>query len=303
MSDKGKDIGERTLESYDDVFADIVNALLFDGREVVREDELEPALPESYYKMSGEIRTQERDVAKFWSRGGAAIRLALFGLENQTDVDATMPMRVMSYDGAAYRQQIADGEPPYHPVVTIVLYFGWKRRWKHPLKLSECLDIPDELRGVFSDYKINVVEVAYLSDEQIANFKSDFKLIAQYLSGMRKDPSYDPSEAQEFRVALKHYKEMFQLMGAFMGDNSLEVAYNEHVKEKGELTMAMEIYEKMIAKGEARGEARGIISTARKYGAPESSIVGDLVDALHISRAEAEQMLRGDKRDTDILGE
>lgn len=91
--------------------------------------------------------------------------------------------------------------------------------------------------------------------------------------------------------------------------------------------MAIEIYEKMMAKGFARGGssgfelgitrayirgyargfvhgfASGIISAARKYGAPESSIVRDLVDALHISRAEAEQMLRGDKRDTDILGE
>lgn len=105
-------------------------------------------------------------------------------------------------------------------MVTIVLYFGYKRRWTHPLKLSECLNIPEELRSAFSDYKINIVEVAYLNDEQIASFKSDFKLIAQYLSGMRKDPNYDPSEADEFRVALKHYKEMFQLMGAFMGVNA-----------------------------------------------------------------------------------
>lgn len=33
MHDKQKDIGERTLESYGDVFADIVNAVLFGGRD------------------------------------------------------------------------------------------------------------------------------------------------------------------------------------------------------------------------------------------------------------------------------
>lgn len=309
MPDKDKDIGERTLESYADVFADIVNAVIFEGRDVVREDDLESALPDSWYKMSGEVRTQERDVAKFWNRGSAAIRLAMFGFENQSEVDATMPMRVISYDGAAYRQQMADGEAEYFPVVTIVLYFGFKRRWKRPRKLSECVKIPEELRGMFKDYEINVVELAFLTDEQIAMFRSDFKLVVHVLNEMRKDPKYDPSEDDELRSALKHYKEMFQLMSAFTGDNSLEVAYDEYIKEKGEPTMVMEVYEKMMAKGEARGEARGfargeasgeargIINTARKYGASENSIVGDLVDALHISRSEAEQMLRETRAD------
>ena len=31
-----KDIVEKTLESYNDVFADIVNVLLFDGDEVIK---------------------------------------------------------------------------------------------------------------------------------------------------------------------------------------------------------------------------------------------------------------------------
>lgn len=36
-----KDIAEKTLEAYDDVFADIVNVLLFQGRHFVKEEELE----------------------------------------------------------------------------------------------------------------------------------------------------------------------------------------------------------------------------------------------------------------------
>ena len=32
-----KDMTEKTLESYNDVFADIVNVLLFNGRQVVNE--------------------------------------------------------------------------------------------------------------------------------------------------------------------------------------------------------------------------------------------------------------------------
>ena len=36
-----KDIAEKTLEAYNDVFADIINVLLFDGKQHIREEELE----------------------------------------------------------------------------------------------------------------------------------------------------------------------------------------------------------------------------------------------------------------------
>ena len=35
-----KDLSEKLLEEYDDVFADIVNVLLFDGKREVKEEEL-----------------------------------------------------------------------------------------------------------------------------------------------------------------------------------------------------------------------------------------------------------------------
>ena len=39
-----KDITEKTLEAYNDVFADIINVLLFKGKQVVKENELEDAV-------------------------------------------------------------------------------------------------------------------------------------------------------------------------------------------------------------------------------------------------------------------
>ena len=36
-----KDIAEKTLEAYNDVFADIVNVLLFNGKQTVKEKDLE----------------------------------------------------------------------------------------------------------------------------------------------------------------------------------------------------------------------------------------------------------------------
>lgn len=46
-----KDVIEKTLEGYNDVFADILNVLLFGGRQVVDPDDLEDQLPRSFYKV------------------------------------------------------------------------------------------------------------------------------------------------------------------------------------------------------------------------------------------------------------
>ena len=87
---KEKDITQKTLERYNDVFADIVNVLLFNGERVVREDSLTDALPGSILKMDGRIRTQYRDIAKYWHN--SKIKLSMLGLENQTKPEKRMPL-------------------------------------------------------------------------------------------------------------------------------------------------------------------------------------------------------------------
>ena len=45
-----RDITEKHLEAYDDVFADIVNVLLFDGQRRVRPDDLRDTKARTLYK-------------------------------------------------------------------------------------------------------------------------------------------------------------------------------------------------------------------------------------------------------------
>ena len=59
-----KDASEKILESYNDVFSDIVNVLLFNGKQVLGADELEDQAPRIYYKANGRLHEIERDVAK-----------------------------------------------------------------------------------------------------------------------------------------------------------------------------------------------------------------------------------------------
>lgn len=64
-----KDIAEKNLEEFNDVFADIVNVLLFNGNQLVQENELETDTKDTMFKADGELHEQERDVSKIWKNG------------------------------------------------------------------------------------------------------------------------------------------------------------------------------------------------------------------------------------------
>ena len=65
-----KDLTEKILEDYNDVFADIINAFVFEGKDVVHPDSLRNSSVHSQYKASDQkLHELERDVAKYWMDG------------------------------------------------------------------------------------------------------------------------------------------------------------------------------------------------------------------------------------------
>ena len=129
-----KDITERSLEWFNDVFSDIVNAWFavngMEGFTVMPED-LQDARARTAYKSGGELREQERDVAKLWKTQHGKAVICLVGLENQTAIDTYMALRVLGYDGGDYRLQLApvvengkSRKKKPHPVLTLVLYYN-----------------------------------------------------------------------------------------------------------------------------------------------------------------------------------
>ncbi len=250
-----KDITEKILADFNDVFADIINGVLFDGKQVVSEHALENVKDRSQYKFNNIIHEQERDLAKRWIP--YKICFALYGLEHETGAEPYMPMRIIGYDGAAYRGQLTKRERdrPNFPVITIVLYFGTKH-WDQPRTLYECMNIQENLKPFVSDYKINVVEVAFL-DDKLDNFHSDFRIIAEYFVNKRRNIEYTPS-AQE----IQHVDEFLKLLQALTGDDRYFDVLNLLQKEaKKEGVNMCEILDKVenrgIAIGEIRGEIRG----------------------------------------------
>ena len=248
-----KDITEKNLEALNDVFADIVNVLLFKGEQVINEKDLEADTTKSMFKADGKIHEQERDVSKFWKNG--EIRISILGIENQTAQDSDMPLRVISYDGASYKQQLLDKkEKKRYPVATLVLYFGTEEKWSKAKHLYDCFEVPEKLKPFVNDYKINVFNIAFLSPKTIAMFKSDFKIIAEYFRAKRLNQKYKGSKEK-----LKHANETLKMFSALTGDDSFEKVYNEGNFKKGGITMC-DVVERIRNDGRTEGQERIIMN-------------------------------------------
>ena len=247
-----KDITEKNLETLNDVFADIVNVLLFKGEQVINEKDLEADTTKSMFKADGKIHEQERDVSKFWKNG--EIRISILGIENQTAQDSDMPLRVISYDGASYKQQLLDKkQKKRYPVTTLVLYFGTEEKWSKAKHLYDCFEVPVKLKPFVNDYKINVFNIAFLSPKTISMFKSDFKIIAEYFRAKRLNQKYKGSQEK-----LKHANETLKMFSALTGDNSFEKVYNEGNFKKGGITMC-DVVERIRNDGRTEGRTEGRI--------------------------------------------
>lgn len=249
-----KDTTQKRLEDFEDIFADISNVLLYDGEDVIKENELETVTAKDTYTVEQQIHEVERDVAKRWRHH--SLHISLIGLENQTDPDYKMPLRVICYDGASYRAQLNAEDPKKtYPVITLVLYIGTEKHWTAPKQLTDCFKYDERLSKFISNYKINVVELAWLSDEQILKFKTEFRNFVELLRDTRlgRKPQYSP-------IQLKHVHELLQLMRVMSGNDEYEQLLKQTTnnlkqnKLKGdEITM-----KKIVSLGfdEARAEAR-----------------------------------------------
>jgi len=256
-----KDITEKILEDHNDVFADIINGLIFAGEQRILPESLENTAVHSQYKADDEkVHELERDVAKYWK--DQDVQLAICGIENQSSVEKYMPFRIIGYDGTAYRSQLQDKRKEILPVMTIVLYFGTEHCWYGKRNIKGLMKIPEGLDDYINDYKMQVFEVAWLTEEQISRFRSDFKIVANFFVQKRKNKDYIPDDPTE----IKHIDEVLKLLQVMTGDEH----YKEVIrKKKGELQEMAKGDDRILFTGFVQGqELDELYSNAYVYTLP-----------------------------------
>lgn len=187
-----KDTKAKEYLSDNERFADLCNVVLFDGKQIVKAENLEEKDTTEVLSVFGtdkkEIQLQRwRDIFKsvvIKSIGSAYV--VLVGVENQSDIHYAMPVKNMLYDAMSYSAQVnntgknhrRDGDSGsqaeflsgFHredrlmPVVTITIYWGAKA-WDGPRCLYDMFgDTDEQLKKFVSDYHINLVVPQEITD-------------------------------------------------------------------------------------------------------------------------------------------
>jgi len=178
-----KDVSLKTFWRDNKHFADLFNATVFNGKQVLKPNkltEMDTDVSATIQSKSyNESITRNRDVVKKMSDG---VEFNILGLEIQDKTHYAMPLRTMTYDALGYIKEYNDIKKQhklnkdsfssheeflsginksdrFHPIITLVLYYG-ESLWDGPTCLSDMMiSMPDNIKAYFSDYKLNLVQI------------------------------------------------------------------------------------------------------------------------------------------------
>ena len=113
------------------------------------------------------------------------------------------------------------------------------------------MKIPDGMEKYINDYKIQIFEVAWLTEEEIERFQSDFRIVANFFTQKRKNKDYIPDDPTE----IKYVDEVLKLLNVMTGDKRYEKIFQ---KKKGVRSMC-DVAERLEKMGWEKGQMEGKI--------------------------------------------
>ncbi|RHV47804.1 hypothetical protein DXB46_11970 [Lachnospiraceae bacterium OM04-12BH] len=199
-----------------DRFADLFNGCCFQGRQIIRAEDLREA-SENYVitdkRLPGKTRQKDTEIIRDVKMVlGSGMVLQVLAVENQSYIDYAMPVRCMGYDAAEYRRQLkerkqerrllmnSENRPKnpavsmdetlsgilssdrLHPVYTLCLYSGTEP-WDGPRRLSDMMAFDPQnknLQSLFEEYHLHLfcINEQYVFDA----FRSDLKPLFQAIN-------------------------------------------------------------------------------------------------------------------------
>ena len=198
------------------IFADAFHFLLYKGEPVIRPENLSALDPTEtgIIRFTNDEGKQEqiKTIQKYRDLLKAAVIMTdenttylILGIENQNLVHYAMPVRNGLYDFLQYDSQIRQiaqkrrmqkdwnniesgeylsgfrKEDRLIPVITLVIYFQ-PTPWDGPITLSQMFrEYPPQIRKYMADYRINLIEPAALTEEELGQFHTELGMILKFL--------------------------------------------------------------------------------------------------------------------------
>ena len=321
-----EDIAVKQYLKVRERFADIYNANMFGGRQVIKPEELSEINAESNIIEDGvkvifkdgesdsthAKRTlwRYRDIVMKW-RG---IILMILACEIQAKVHYAMPVRGMLYDALSYTDQMHEiwehlsekerkevneaeffsrfrKEDKLRPVVTLVFYYG-EQPWDGSLELYDMFELEsegdlEEVKGFVANYKVKLVDASMVED--LSLYQSDLKEVLGFVK-YRGDKERLLTYANENRKFFESVDyETVNALGAMIqgGEKYAEMFKNNKAEEECNMCQALEdLWEDGVKSG-----IRKAVFMLRKVGTSDEVIVDMIKTEYNISVEEARRYM------------
>lgn len=300
-------------------FADLFNAVLFNGEQVLNPDDLSEVDSDvsSLIKFNGHVETVQKvlDVVKKTAYG---VDFVIWGLENQAKIHYAMPLRHMVGDAFSYMkeyQEIAAKNrrdknfassdeflsnmkktDRLHPVISLCVYYG-EDPWDGPFCLVDMLEVPEKIKPLVADYKMNLIQLRTSKTLQFHNqdistvfdisrsiYERDYRRIAALYKDMQI-----PSELgmvigaiTQSQKLIDHALERKQKGGQVNMCNALEELENTAI-QRG------------LKKGIEEGLVKGIqatLRTCKNFNIAKDDAAKNLKKEFSLSDAEVEKYMQ-----------
>ncbi|MDO4266955.1 MAG: hypothetical protein Q4C73_00690 [Eubacteriales bacterium] len=285
------------------VFADAFNMYLYNGRQIIRPEQLREmdtaALSIPYGTGQAGAPVQKyRDVFRGVSamEDGTAAYL-LLGIENQTEIHYAAPVRNLLYDALQYAGQAETAAKRHRdakdygghtrgeflsgfyredrllPVITLVLLFS-PEEWNGPRTLREMMAVKDDsILSLLPDYRLHLLAPSELSEEKLEKSETSLGNVLSFIK-------YSEDSAQ-----LKNWMDK-KGADVFLGRQEIDVlnaCINVGLKadEKEEGVKMCEAIRQMTEEAEVKGRAEG----------REESKLTDIRSLMETLRLTAEQAM------------
>ena len=299
-------------------FSDLYNGIVFQGKQVVLPEELEPAEGETDILLEdNEQKVQEihryRDIVMRWKKGALLVLLAC---ENQEKVHYAMTVRNMLYDSLSYVGQIQQlwkerekeekqkmtapeflskwkKDDRLVPVITLVFYYDTEQ-WDGSTDLHGMLQWGEGnqelLREYVPNYRINLVDAGNL--EHLERFQSDLQEILGMLKcrGNKKELlDYMNKRESYFRNV---DEETYQVMREFLHSEKMLKENVERIEGKETVDMCKaldELYNDGIEQGIECGMIRGTIETLKEFDVSMEEAIERIMKKFEITKEQAKE--------------
>lgn len=246
-----------------EIFADIVNNILYDGKQVLDPDSLENYDTD----MSTLFNTthpfsinRNRDIITKANINGIYMLIAI---ENQSTIDPLMPLRVLMYDALSYHQQYRQFQSLKRfnsklsfellPVHTIVIYYG-EGDWTGPKSLLEMMNIPENIKKFLNNWIIHIVDVKNLSYHKFRD-KENYDFF-KYLQRL-----YKWNGNLESLKDMVVSKDVATLLAAVAGNTKILEIVKHSKGDEVDMCRSIDLFEARAIKN---GEKNGTLNTLLK---------------------------------------